>query len=67
MTRHIHPAETASPAPGGWAVRSECSCGVAFASRGATVLEAKRVMRGKVRDHRGFVAAAGPGWTGVAA
>ena len=51
-----------TPVPDGFTVAGDCSCGFAFTARGGTVREARQAMARKARDHRGQVAAAGPGW-----
>ena len=52
----------------GFTLAGRClSCPLVFTSRGQTVKEARQAMKRKAADHRGFVAAAGPGWTEVGA
>ncbi len=62
MNAHGPASERAVRVPGGVALTGWCvSCEFVFTSRGRTVEEARRVMKRKARDHRGQIAAAGPG------
>lgn|GEM_PF-6322542 len=47
--------------PDGRALLGWCVCGFPFAAKARTARKARRVLWGKVRDHRGQAAAAGPG------
>jgi hypothetical protein len=59
---HSLATDEGTPLPDGWAMRSWCCCGHQFTARAATVKRAKKMIRRRLRDHRGHVRAAGPGW-----
>ncbi len=62
MNAHGPATEYGVPVPGGVTLTGWCeACELIFTSRGSTVKTARRVMRRKARDHRGQIAAAGPG------
>ena len=66
MNAHGPATEYGVPVPGGFALTGWCWCGLMFTSRGSTAREARVAMKRAARDHRGQVAAAGPGWRDAA-
>jgi hypothetical protein len=65
MTLHVLDPEEVTPAPdGGYVMRAWCLCAFPFVVAAPTVRGARNRLWWRVADHKGFAAAAGPGWTG---
>ena len=62
MTRHALAVEEYTRIPSGWVIRAWCLCDFLLIAVARTTRKAKRKIRCKFRDHRGLMAAAGPGW-----
>ena len=62
MNLHGLAADEGDVTPEGCVMRSWCCCGFLFVAVAVTARKAKRVIRRKLRDHRGQAYAAGPGW-----
>ena len=63
MSLHDRSSHIAVPVSGGWLFKGWCHCDLLVFGGGPTLPEARQVLRGKLADHRGHEAAAGPGWT----
>lgn len=61
MTPHALAVEEGTPSPSGIVLKAWCCCDFGFVAVAATTRKAKRKIRCKFRDHRGLMAAAGPG------
>jgi hypothetical protein len=61
MIRHRLTAVEGVPVEGGWVMRSNCLCGLLLTGRAKSVRRARRNLKRRAQDHRGFAMAAGPG------
>lgn len=62
MNRHEFDAEVFVRIPGWWVFKADCWCGFPFIAKARKQRNAQVRAWRKYRDHRGFAAAAGPGW-----
>ena len=62
MRLHGFGIEEAALTPGGWVVKKRCRCRLLFIGRAPSLQGALQVISRRYQDHRGFAAAAGPGW-----